>query len=56
MSRIGYAPIKVPQGVEVSINDNVVTVKGPKGELVQKIDSLIEIVKSEDEITCQRKK
>ena len=55
MSRIGYAPIKVPQGVEVSINDNVVTVKGPKGELVQKIDSLIEIVKSEDEITCQRK-
>ena len=39
MSRIGKAPITVPAGVTVSVgNDNVVTVKGPKGELKQAID------------------
>ena len=38
MSRIGKAPIKVPAGVEVKISsDNIVTVKGPKGELHQAI-------------------
>lgn len=36
MSRIGIKPISVPAGVEVTINDgNVVTVKGPKGELTR---------------------
>ena len=36
MSRIGRAPITVPAGVEVKVADgNVVTVKGPKGELTQ---------------------
>jgi large subunit ribosomal protein L6 len=39
MSRIGKQPITVPSGVTVSIgNDNVVTVKGPKGELKQPLD------------------
>jgi large subunit ribosomal protein L6 len=39
MSRIGKAPITVPSGVTVTVgNDNVVTVKGPKGELKQPID------------------
>lgn len=39
MSRIGKAPITVPSGVTVSVgNDNVVKVKGPKGELTQAID------------------
>ncbi len=33
MSRIGKMPIPVPQGVAVTIKDNAVTVKGPKGEL-----------------------
>ena len=38
MSRIGRAPIAVPAGVEVKIEDgNVVTVKGPKGALTQKL-------------------
>lgn len=37
MSRIGKLPITVPQGVEVKIDDSVVTVKGQKGELQQKI-------------------
>lgn len=37
MSRIGKAPIKIPAGVDVKINGNVVTVKGPKGELTREI-------------------
>ena len=39
MSRIGKAPVTVPSGVTVTVgNDNVITVKGPKGELKQNID------------------
>ena len=44
MSRIGKAPITVPSGVTVTVgNDNVVTVKGPKGELKQPIDRDIKV-------------
>jgi large subunit ribosomal protein L6 len=39
MSRIGRAPISLPKGVEVKVQpNNVVVVKGPKGELTEKID------------------
>ena len=38
MSRIGKLPIVLPAKVEVSIKDNVITVKGPKGELSQKLN------------------
>ena len=38
MSRIGKAPVTVPSGVTVTVNNNVVTVKGPKGELKENID------------------
>ncbi|MCX8007261.1 MAG: 50S ribosomal protein L6 [Coriobacteriia bacterium] len=46
MSRIGKQPIPVPSGVEVSINGNEVTVKGPKGTLTQTFDPdmIIELV------------
>jgi large subunit ribosomal protein L6 len=45
MSRIGKLPISIPEKVEVTVNaDNVVTVKGPKGELTQKVDPSIEVV------------
>ncbi len=47
MSRIGKLPIAIPAGVNVDIQDNVITVKGPKGELSQKVDSSIS-VKLED--------
>ncbi|MSQ79170.1 MAG: 50S ribosomal protein L6 [Flavobacteriaceae bacterium] len=48
MSRIGKQPIAVPAGVEVKVADNnIVSVKGPKGELTQKIDADM-IVKLED--------
>ena len=44
MSRIGKLPIVIPAGVTVSLNDSIVTVKGPKGEMSQKVDpSIIEI-------------
>jgi large subunit ribosomal protein L6 len=38
MSRIGKNPIAIPSGVEVKIDNNVVTAKGPKGELTQEFD------------------
>jgi len=39
MSRIGNKPIKIFEGINISVSsDNVVTVKGPKGELTQKVD------------------
>lgn len=38
MSRIGKAPVAVPNGVTVSVNNNTVSVKGPKGELKENID------------------
>ncbi len=47
MSRIGKLPISIPAGVTVANNAGVITVKGPKGELSQKVDSSI-IVKIED--------
>ena len=47
MSRIGKLPISIPSGVTVSLNNGVVNVTGPKGELSQKVDSSI-IVKIED--------
>ena len=47
MSRIGKLPISIPAGVTVTNNGGVISVKGPKGELSQKVDSSI-IVKIED--------
>lgn len=47
MSRIGKLPISIPAGVTVTLNNGVVNVKGPKGELSQKVDPSI-IVKIED--------
>ena len=38
MSRIGKAPISIPEGVTISVDKSIVTVKGPKGELMQQID------------------
>lgn len=43
MSRIGKLPIQIPAGVTVTVKDNVVTVKGPKGELSQSIHADIEV-------------
>ena len=43
MSRIGKLPISIPAGVTVTLKDNVVTVKGPKGELTQFVNPAINV-------------
>jgi ribosomal protein L6 len=47
MSRIGKAPIAIPAGVTVKVDNNIVTVKGPKGELSQAVNPEL-TVKVED--------
>jgi large subunit ribosomal protein L6 len=58
MSRIGKLPIEVPSGVDVAIDDRLVTVKGPKGTLshsvaapitVEKSDGVLEVKRPDDE-------
>ena len=43
MSRVGKQPIPLPDGVQVSVADGVVSVKGPKGQLSERIPSEIEV-------------
>ena len=43
MSRIGNRKINIPEGVTVTVNDNVVTVKGPKGELTNSFNKDMKI-------------
>lgn len=54
MSRIGNKVIPLPAGVEVANKDNVVTVKGPKGELTRTFSKDIEIRVEGNEITLHR--
>ena len=55
MSRIGLAPIELPDGVEVNISDkNVVSVKGSKGELHQTIDPNITVKKEDKTVILER--
>jgi large subunit ribosomal protein L6 len=54
MSRIGRLPISVPAGVEVKIDGNVVSVKGPKGELTHTVASPIEVALEESTISVTR--
>ena len=50
MSRIGKLPINIPTGVTVTLKDNVVSVKGPKGEMSQAVDPSIIVSIEENEI------
>ena len=55
MSRIGRLPIQVPAGVTVTIaDDNTVTVKGPKGELSQKVNKDIKVEQVGAEVIVSR--
>lgn len=55
MSRIGLAQIDLPQGVEVKVSDkNIVSVKGPKGELNETIDPVISVKLEEGTISLER--
>ena len=54
MSRIGKLPISIPAGVSIAQDNNgVVTVKGPKGELSQKVDSSINMKVEDGQITFE---
>jgi large subunit ribosomal protein L6 len=55
MSRIGKLPITIPAGVTVNIADNnIVTVKGPKGTLTEKIDADIVVALNDNELSVER--
>jgi large subunit ribosomal protein L6 len=54
MSRIGKAVITIPEGVEVNYTDNVVTVKGKKGELKQELNPAIKVNIEDGVITFSR--
>ena len=43
MSRIGKLPIVIPAGVTITVQDNVVTVKGPKGTLTQDVNTNLSV-------------
>lgn len=54
MSRIGKAPIEIPKGVEVTITNGLVTVKGAKGTLTQKVDIDISVVLEDGKVVVTR--
>ena len=54
MSRVGKAPIELPSGVEVTVNDTVVSVKGPKGDLSETLDPRITTAVDDGVVTLTR--
>ena len=55
MSRIGKAPIAIPAGVTITVSDkNLVTVKGPKGELAQQVDADLTVTQEEGQLLVKR--
>jgi len=54
MSRIGRAPIPLPAGVEFACVHGVVTVKGPKGELTQRVPIAVSIEREDDALVVRR--
>ncbi|MEN9348427.1 MAG: 50S ribosomal protein L6 [Flavobacteriales bacterium] len=54
MSRIGKAPIEIAKGVEVTMNNGIITVKGPKGQLTQDIDSSVSVEINDGQVVLTR--
>lgn len=54
MSRIGKAPIAIPAGVSVNVSGDVVTVKGPKGQLSQKVNPDLHISVEDGHVVLTR--
>jgi len=54
MSRIGKSPVSIPQGVDVNLNENLITVKGKLGELSQTISDGITVKIENDQIILER--
>ena len=52
MSRIGKAPVSVPNGVTVTLkDDNVISVKGPKGELTRSLPAAMTVAQENGQVT-----
>lgn len=54
MSRVGNNPITIPSGVDIKIDNGMVTVKGPKGELTQHIEDCVEAKLEEGSLSFSR--
>ena len=54
MSRVGNNPVAIPSGVEINVNNGEVTVKGPKGELTQQVDSRISVAVEDGQVVLSR--
>ncbi|GAA0503613.1 50S ribosomal protein L6 [Salinibacillus aidingensis] len=54
MSRIGFKPVEIPEGVEVNVNDGKIEVKGPKGELVRSFNPDMNIKIEDNVLTVER--
>lgn len=54
MSRIGNAPVEVPKGVEIKVTGNLVSVKGPKGQLEVPIDERMTVKQEDGVLTVER--
>lgn len=56
MSRIGNRRLAIPEGVTVNVTDNMVSVKGPKGELTLNISPLVKVTVEENEVVVSKVK
>lgn len=54
MSRIGKLPIPIPTGVDVFVEPGVVRVKGPRGELEERVSRDMSVERTDDEVVVQR--
>ena len=54
MSRIGRKPIRVPSGVDITLDNTVITVKGPKGTLTRELHKDMKVTVENNEITVVR--
>lgn len=55
MSRIGKKPVKIPNGVTIELKNGMISVKGPKGELNDRINPDVNIVLKDDNVIIERK-
>lgn len=56
MSKIGQKQIEVPESINISVNDKIITIKGSVGELVVKLPSSLEVVNEANNLTIKRSK
>ncbi len=54
MSRVGKQPIPIPQGVQVRIEGNRITVQGPKGELSHQLPDVVRVVQDDGQLRVER--